>query len=76
MYQTGFGAGRSFAKFRTHALDYFGLVWTTVCELFIDLLAFAGHPSWDWFLRPFARTVGIVAGVRSYKMNNVVDPEP
>jgi glycosyltransferase involved in cell wall biosynthesis len=67
-YQTGFGAGRTFAKHTTRISDYLELTWTMMCEFVIDSLAFFGHPTWDRFLRPFARAAGIVAGVRSYRL--------
>ena len=73
-YQTGFGAGRTFAKHKTRILDYLDLTWTMVCEFMIDFLAFFGHPSWDRFLRPFARAAGIVAGVRSYRLPEYPSP--
>ena len=65
MYQTGFGAGRTFAKHQTGFGDYARLTWTMACEFLIDTLAFVGHPDWDRFRRPFARAAGIIAGVRS-----------
>jgi len=74
MYQTGFGAGRTFAKHRTSLWDYADLSYTMVCEFFIDLLAFASHPNWDRFARAFARPAGIVAGVRSYRSTEYSSP--
>lgn len=65
-WQTGFGAGRTFAKHRTSCWDYADLAWNLVCEFVIDVLAFIGRPGLEGFLRPFARAAGTVAGVRSY----------
>jgi len=73
-YQTGFGAGRTFAKCHTRPWDYAELAWTLSCEFLIDLLAFFGHPRWDRFLRPFARSAGIIAGVRSYRLTDSPAP--
>jgi glycosyltransferase involved in cell wall biosynthesis len=64
-YQTGFGAGRTFAKHHTSALDYFVLGWSMIGEFFIDALAFCQKPSADKCRMPFARVAGTIAGVRS-----------
>lgn len=74
MYQTGFGAGRTFAKHRISLWDYAGLGYTMVCEFLIDMLAFAANPNWDRFARAFARPAGIVAGVRSYSQPDYSNP--
>ncbi len=68
MYQTGFGAGRTFAKHSTRAADYLALAKQIVCEFLIDGLAFVKQPSWPHLLMPFARMSGAVAGVRSYRI--------
>jgi glycosyltransferase involved in cell wall biosynthesis len=70
IYQTGFGAGRTFAKHHTRILDYLVLLWTLGCEFMLDSLAFLLHPSWDRFLGPFARAAGIVGGLRSYRLSD------
>lgn len=74
MYQTGFGAGRTFAKHRAGIWDYMDLGYTMVCEFFIDMLAFVSHPNWDRFARAFARPAGIVAGVKSYRQTPYSNP--
>lgn len=66
MYQTGFGAGRTFAKHRTGRLDYMGLVRAMACDFLIDTAGFLQRPSLQRFLMPFARAAGMLAGVRSY----------
>ena len=68
-YQTGFGAGRTFAKQRTGILDYVVLLRAFLCEFLIDLLAFSSQPSWRRFQQPFARAAGTIAGVRSYRVS-------
>jgi GT2 family glycosyltransferase len=74
MYQTGFGAGRTFAKHRKGTWDYADLGYTMICEFLIDILAFVGHPNWDRFARAFARPAGTIAGVRSYQPPEYTDP--
>jgi len=73
-WQTGFGAGRTFAKHKASFWDYADLAWTFMCEFVIDMLAFLGHPGRDRFLRPFARAAGIIAGVRSYHLPEYRNP--
>jgi len=68
-FQTGFGAGRLFAKQQTRLLDYTVFLRSFLCEFLIDLLAFAGHPSWQRFQQPFARAAGMITGVRSYRLS-------
>jgi GT2 family glycosyltransferase len=63
--QTGFGAGRTFAKHRQYSRDYLFLAWSMLCEFSIDSLAFAQGPSWEKARMPFARVAGTVAGVKS-----------
>jgi glycosyltransferase involved in cell wall biosynthesis len=64
-YQTGFGAGRTFAKHRTRPLDYAALLWSILCEFLIDTLAFLETPSFEKLRMPFARVAGTLAGVQS-----------
>ena len=63
--QTGFGAGRTFAKQRAHFFDYVTLAWSMLCEFAIDALAFLESPSKERMRMPFARVAGTLAGVRS-----------
>ena len=63
--QTGFGAGRTFAKQRQYFWDYATLAWSIAGEFLIDTLAFVESPSWDRARMPFARVSGTLAGVRS-----------
>lgn len=74
MYQTGFGAGRTFAKHRASAWDYIDLGYAMACEFLIDMLAFAARPNWDRFARAFARPAGTIAGVRSYRQPGYSNP--
>jgi hypothetical protein len=63
--QSGFGAGRTFAKQRKHFLDYARLAWSIAGEFLIDTLAFVQSPSRDRACMPFARVSGTLAGMRS-----------
>ncbi len=63
--QTGFGAGRTFAKQRKYFLDYGRLAWSIAGEFLIDTLALVEKPSWDRARMPFARVSGTLAGARS-----------
>ena len=64
-YQTGYGAGRTFAKHRASALDFVSLAWSILGEFLIDGLAFLQVPSVDKLWMPFARVAGTLAGVCS-----------
>jgi glycosyltransferase involved in cell wall biosynthesis len=72
-YQTGYGAGRTFAKHHTSALDFISLAWSILCEFFIDGLAFLQTPSMDKFRMPFARVAGTLAGVCSKPSRDTQD---
>jgi glycosyltransferase involved in cell wall biosynthesis len=63
--QTGFGAGRTFAKPRKFFFDYAMLAWSIAGEFLIDTLAFFENPSRDRLRMPFARVSGTLAGARS-----------
>ena len=57
-WQTGFGAGRTFAKHHTSFWDYADLAWALLCEFVIDMLAFLGHPGGTAFsVRSLGRRV-------------------
>jgi glycosyltransferase involved in cell wall biosynthesis len=63
--QTGFGAGRTFAKQRRYAFDYARLAWSMAGEFLIDTLAFVESPSRDRARMPWARVAGTLAGACS-----------
>src|SRR5882757_648474 len=63
--QTGFGAGRTFAKQRQYVFDYARLAWSMAGEFLIDTLAFVENPSRDRARMPWARVAGTLAGARS-----------
>ncbi|MEO8592826.1 MAG: glycosyltransferase family 2 protein [Candidatus Solibacter sp.] len=69
-YQTGFGAGRTFAKHRSRYFDYVLLLRSLLCEFLIDCLSFFSHPSWERSRLPFARAAGLIIGVRSYRISS------
>jgi glycosyltransferase involved in cell wall biosynthesis len=78
MYQAGFGAGRTFAKYCTRSLDYADLAWWMFSEFLIDIFAFFQNPSTQSLRLPFARVNGVVDGIRSFSAKQpatVMDPD-
>jgi glycosyltransferase involved in cell wall biosynthesis len=73
-YQTGFGAGRTFAKQRTSPWDYLDPGRKLFCEFLIDSLAFFHRPGLDRLMRPFARAAGMIAGIQSYRAGEEAPP--
>jgi glycosyltransferase involved in cell wall biosynthesis len=66
-FQAGFGTGRSFAKNAAKIGDYAEFARVLVCEFALDALTWLGRPSFERFQMPFARSSGLIAGLRSFR---------
>jgi glycosyltransferase involved in cell wall biosynthesis len=64
-WESGFGAGRSFAKRRRNMSDLVTIAWSMSGELVVDLLAAARRPCLTSLKIPFSRQRGLFAGLAS-----------
>jgi glycosyltransferase involved in cell wall biosynthesis len=70
MHQTGFGAGRSFAKHWRGGRDYLALCQSIAVDFLVDTLAFLAQPGRERLRLPFARLSGTIAGFRSLRRSS------
>ncbi len=65
MFQTAFGVGRRFGKYRKGWPDFIVIAQSFIGDLLVDILAFLARPSGNSFLIIFARVRGFFHGLIS-----------